>query len=151
MVHFKRWLLFAIIGLLLIFGYDRVTRIRAMSKANLEMEFRVHYEGWSGSKPKTHIEIQSFEEDPVRKWSVPAEDGVAFEQCDNVWMGINRSGLGFTEEFAPTAPLWKFRVVAEGFAPTEWELLDPSESRRRPEYVGGGQAKMLIPVTLTQK
>jgi hypothetical protein len=62
-----------------------------------------------------------------------------------------QSGLWFTNTFVVHLPWWRFRVVAEGYEPGEWTVLDVPEHIRQARRAGPRRAKLVVPIALHKR
>ena len=58
---------------------------------------------------------------------VADSDGVARTECPRCMCFRTRSRLKFTDTYVSHLPDWRFRVIADGWNPTEWVDLDTPE------------------------
>jgi len=148
-------LIAAIALLLLAWGYDRVLTIYWVGSTNLEVEFAVTDLVTGSPIPGAQIEVQSeggFYEEPEQQEFVlvAGADGVVSKQCrDNMCFGT-QSGFRFTDTFAVHLPFWRYRVLADGYPPTDWADIDVLEFRRKVRRVGPGRTKLAVPLSLTK-
>jgi hypothetical protein len=149
----KRLLVAAVVLPLLVWGCDSVQTIYWVGSTDLEVEFAVTDSATGSTIPDARVEVQSeggfYEERDKQEFVLIAgADGVARKECHGSMCFGTQSGLRFTNTFVVHLPWWRYRVVAEGFDPTEWDNLDVLEQRRQVRRAGPGRAKLVVPVSL---
>ena len=156
----RRWrirLLIAAIALpLLVWGFDRVQTIYWVGSTDLEVEFVVTDAVTGGPIPGARVEVQSeggfYEERDKQEFALVAgADGVARKECRRSMCFGTQSGLRFTNTFVVHLPWWRYRVVADGYDPTEWADLDVLELRRQVRRAGPGKSNLVVPVSLHKR
>jgi hypothetical protein len=140
--------------------YDRVRAIVWVGSTDLEIVFAVTDAAKGEPIPGARVEVRSeggrYEEDGVSQRDhkqefvlVAGADGVARKECRNCMCFGRRSGLGFTDTFAVHLPFWEYRVVAEGYEPSEWADLEVS--RGQEQRLDGGKSRLVVRVPLCGK
>jgi hypothetical protein len=152
----KRLLVAAVVLPLLMWGCDRVQIIYWVGHTDLEVEFAVTDTATGNPVPGTRIEVQSeggsYAEDLKQEFVLTADaGGLARKECPRSMCFGTQSGLRFTNTFVVHLPWWRYRVVAEGYNPTERDELDVLELRRQVRRAGPGKAKLVVPVSLHKR
>jgi len=152
-----KWLLLTPIAVsLLVWGADRLQIIYWVGRTDLEVEFAVADAATGSSVPGARVEVQSdggfYEEQDTQEFLLIADaGGIARKVCRHSMCFGTRSGLKFTDTFAVHLPWWKYRVLAEGFEPSEWADLDVLEFQRQAQQYGPERSKLVVPVLLHKR
>jgi hypothetical protein len=156
----RRWrirLLIAAIAVpLLILGLDSVQTIHWVGSTDLEIEFAITDAVTGSSIQGARVEVQSeggFYAERMKQDFVLVADteGFARKICGQSMCFGTESGLRLTNTFLVHLPWWRYRVVADGYEPSEWAEMDVIELRRQVRRAGKGKAKLLVPVSLHKK
>jgi len=156
----RRWrtllLIAAIVVPLLLWGYDRVQTIYWVGSTDLEVEFAITDAATGSPIPGSRIEVQSeggfYEEQDKQEFVLVAgAHGVARKECRGSMCFGTQSGLRFTNTFVVHLPWWRYRVVSEGYEPTEWTDVDVLELRRQVRRTSPGKAGLVVPVSLPKR
>jgi hypothetical protein len=141
--------------LLLVWLYDGLVTIRWVGSADLNVQFAISNAVTGKPIPNSRVEVHSEgfgEERGKQEFAlIAAPDGIAQRECRDSMSFGTESGLRFTNTFVVHLPWWIYRVVAEGYQPTEWTDLDVLELRRRVRRVGPGKAELVVPVKLQNR
>ena len=150
------WIVAGLIAILVVLLVLPATqkKVHWVGSTDLEVEFVVTDTATSEPISNARIEIRSeggfYEEREPRDFHLVSEpDGHVSYSCRNS-MCFGTSGL-FTDAFAVHLPWWRFRVVADGYTPTEWVYLDEPNYRRQARRAGRGKAKLVVPVAVHKK
>lgn len=155
-----RWwklLLAVCVVALLVWGCDRIQMIHWVGGTDLEVEFTVTDVTSGGPVPGARVEVQKseggFNEEQDKQEFVLVADaaGAAGRECRNSMCFGTKSGLRFTNAFVVHLPPWRFRVVAEGYEPSEWMNLDVPEYVLQVRRAGPGKAKLIVPLSLQKR
>jgi hypothetical protein len=156
----RRWRILLLIVViappLLVLGYDGFRTIMWVGSTDLDVEFVVTDSTSGLPIPGARIEVQSeggfYEKKHKQEFVLVAgDDGVARKLCRNSMCFGTRSGLRFTDTFVVHLPFWRYRVVAEGYTPTELAELDVLEQRRLVRRAGPGKSELSVPTSLQKR
>ena len=151
------WLLLAAcVTPLLVWGYDRAYMIMWVGSTDLTVEFAVTDADTDHPIPGARVEIDSqggfYEERDKQIFALVADEGgVARKECRESMCFGTQSALRFTDTYVVHMPFWYFRVVAEGYEPTEWEYIDDTELVRKVQRTGPRKARLVVPVSLHKR
>jgi hypothetical protein len=138
---------------LLVWGFDRLILSYWVGSTDLEVEFAVTDAATADPLPGARVEVKSYggfySEDFKQEFTLAADAaGLARKECRHSMCFGTSSGLHFTNSIAVHLPFWSYRVVAEGYQPSEWAYLDVLEQRRQVQRAGPGRAMLVVPVSL---
>lgn len=137
--------------------WDRFNMIAWVGHTDLDVEFVVadaaSGEPVGGARIEVHQEVGGFCSDKEERSFVLVADanGIARSLGRGCMCFGEQSVLRFTDTFRVHAPSWQFRVVANGFEPSEWMSLEASEIRQRVRRTGVGKSELVVPVALHKK
>ena len=147
-----KWLLVVTAVALLAWGYDRLNTTFWVGNTDLTVEFVVadSQTGRPVSGAKVDVEYSDgyygqANQPPVH-WTAN-ENGLASEVLGCQIFGT-ASGLGFTDEFTVENPVWRYRVVADGYEPSGWLRLDTAANRQQPRLIGPRRSLIRVPIFL---
>lgn len=148
-----KWILLAAAPMALMCGFDRLQTIDWVGRSDLIVEFFVTSAANGNPIPNASIEVKSdggFYHEPNKQEFVLITNsvGVASKECRDCMCIGSRSGLGISDTFVVHLPWWRFRVVAKGYAATDWADLDVPQYIRQAMRAAPGRAKLVIPVSL---
>jgi hypothetical protein len=156
--HWWKWPLMGVMAVpLLVLGCDRVQMICWVGRTDLQVEFAITDAATGAPVPGARVEICEEksglyqERDEKQFVLVCTSDGRASKECRDSMCFGTRSGLRFTDTFVVHLPWWRFRVVADGYEPSEWTELDEPEYIRQARRVSPGKAKLVVPIELHKK
>lgn len=154
-LRIRIWLLAIMVGVpLSLFVMNGIGVAHWVGRTDLEIEFVVTDATTGSPIHNAPVEVQTAEEglhaeyEPILTSSTNSNGVVQTLQHDTRSFG-KQSLLGLNDSFFVHIPQWRFRVNAEGYAPTGWlHLPQKVNQKKQLQRVGVGKSKLIVPVEL---